>query len=317
VRVYDVLLVTTGEAGTFEEFQAHPPVGDPPFGLGRGLSIQSLTEDLTELLMNACSFRGHYFFPQRNYGCLYAFVVEQPLSEEFVARWDPDQVLRDALVLARLIRDNDHSTEYAARVTEYESGDLRVMPHDGGESRYAYRMLDERDWLDADEAQTLAALLQAFWSMGTLPRRLERALWASEHVTWERYLDVILPSIVAALEGMLNTSKRQLMRQFSTRVSAPASELGVPGVSKSLCRRMYEARSQGAHGGDIDLFKPEARRHEAVQRVARLQAVLRVALRLGIENPTFRAAFEGEETVRTSWPVEVRHRRCRWRRLSL
>jgi hypothetical protein len=305
VRVYDALLVTTGETGTFEEFQAHPPAGDPPVELGRGLSIQQLPSDVSEVVMNACTFRGHYFFAARQYGCRYALVLDLPLSEAHTFRWDPDQVIRDALALSRLVRDNDHSTE------------LRVMPHDGGESREAYRMLDERDWLDTSEAMELADLLNAFWSSGQLPRRVERALWASEHVAWERYLDVILPSLVAALEGMLNTSKRQLIRQFSTRVSALASDLGVADVSKNLCRRMYEARSQGAHGMDVDLFKPEARRDENVKRLARLQVVLRSAIRRAIEDADFRAAFDGDETVRTRWPVEARHPVWRWQRTKL
>jgi hypothetical protein len=317
VRVYDVLLVTTSEAGTFEEFQIHPPAGDPPVELGRGLSIQQLPSDVNEVVMNACTFRGHYFFASRQYGCRYALVLDLPLTQAHTFRWDPDQVIRDALALSRLVRDNDHSTEYAARVTEYENGELRVMPHDGGESREVYRMLDERDWLDASEATGLADLLAAFWSSGTMPRRVERALWASEHVAWERYLDVILPSLVAALEGMLNTSKRQLVRQFSTRVSALASDLGVLDVSKSLCRRMYEARSQGAHGADIDLFEPEARRDENVKRLARLQAVLRSAIRHAIEDSGFRAAFDSDETVRTRWPVEARHPVWRWQRTKL
>lgn len=316
-QVYDVLVVTTSEAASFEEFQAHPPAGDPPFDLGRGLSIKQLTPDLAELVMNACTFRGHYFFAERQFGCRYAFVLEQPLSEAHTFRWDPGQVIRAALVLSRLVRDNAHSTEYAARVTEYENGKLRVMPHDGGESREVHRMLDERDWLDDNEARELADLLAAFWSPATLPRRLERALWASEHVAWERYLDVILPGLVAAIEGMLNTSKRQLTRQFGTRVAALAAELDVSDVSRTFCRRMYEARSQGAHGDDVDLFKPEARRDENVKRLARLQTVLRTALRRGIEDPDFGTLFDSDETVRAHWPVEVRQRGWRWRRERL
>jgi hypothetical protein len=317
VRVYDVLLVTTSEAGTFEEYQAYPPAGDPSAQLGRGLSIQQPASDLVGLVMNACEFRGHYFFPERQYGCRYAFLLEQPLSEAYTFRWDPEQVIRDALALSRLVRDNDHSTEYAARVTEYDGGELRVMPHNGAESRYVYRMLNERDWLDAGEAEALAGLLAAFWSGGELPRRLQRTLWASEHVAWERYLDVILPSLVAALEGTLNTSKQQVERQFRTRVPALADELGVPGVSKRLCRRIYEARSQGAHGTDIDLLKPEVRRDETVRQLARLQAVLRGAVRRGIEDPAFRAAFESDESVRARWPVTVRRRFWWWRRVPL
>jgi hypothetical protein len=268
--------------------------------------------------MNACTFRGHYFFPVRQYGCRYAFVLEraQPVRGA-KTQWDPAQMLREALALGRLVRDNDHSTEYAALVTEYDSGELRVMPHDGGNSRYVYRMLDGRDWLDAVEAAELAELLAAFWSGVALPRRLARALWMSEHVAWERYLDVILPALVTALEGMLSTSNRQVTKQFVTRLPALAAELGIPGVSKSFCRKMYQARSQGAHGTDIDLFQHEARHEETIKEVARLQTVLRAAVRRGIEDPEFRARFEDEKGVRACWPVEARRRLWRWPRERL
>jgi hypothetical protein len=116
---------------------------------------------------------------------------------------------------------------------------------------------------------------------------------------------------------MLNTNTRQVMRQFTTRVSSLADELGVSDVSKRLCRRMYDARSQGAHGTDIDLLKPEARRNETVHQLARLQAVLRAAVRRGIEDPTFRTAFESDESVRARWPVTVRRRFWWWRRVPL
>jgi hypothetical protein len=216
-----------------------------------------------------------------------------------------------------LVRDNAHSTEYAARVTEYEGGELRVMPWDGMEARHIYRMHDDRDRLDRIEAEQLARLLAAYWSPGILVRRLGQALWTSEHLAWERYVDIILPAFVTALEGMLNTSKRQLTRQFVTRVPELAAELGISDVTKSFCRRMYEARSQGAHGRDIDLLKVQARREQAVKDVARLQAIVRAAVRHGIEDPAFRSTFDSEENIRARWPVEVSRRLWRWRSESL
>jgi hypothetical protein len=104
---------------------------------------------------------------------------------------------------------------------------------------------------------------------------------------------------------MLHTSARQVTRQFTTRVPPLAAELGLRKEDKRMCRRMYDARSQGAHGSDIDLLQPEARHDDTVRQLARLQAVLRGALRRGIENPVFRAAFESDETVRERWPVTV------------
>lgn len=316
-RVYDVLLVPTSDTGAYEEFRSHPPAGDPPAGLGRGLSICHLPGDLCELIMDACTLRGHYFFAQRHWGARYALVLEQPLDQAFTYRWDQENVIRDALVLGRLVRDNAYSTEFAGRVTEFDDGQLRIAPHDGAESRDVYRMHRDRDWFDAGEARQLADLLTCFWSSPELPRRLERALFVSEHVAWERYGDVVLPGLVAALEGMLSTSRHQLTRQFVTRVPALADEVGVEGISKTFCRKMYEARSQGAHGDDIDLFKAGADLDESVRKLARLQDVLRATLRRGIEDPTFRAVFENASSIRAHWTVTARHRLWRWRRVPL
>lgn len=59
VRVYDPSLVPTSEPGTPQDLQDHPPVEDPPVKLGRGRTLGSLDEGLAELVINACTFRGH------------------------------------------------------------------------------------------------------------------------------------------------------------------------------------------------------------------------------------------------------------------
>lgn len=312
-RVFDALLVTTGGAGSFDEFVAHPPVGETAFVLGRDLVITKLGHDLEELIFNACQLRGHFFFGARQYGCRYVFVREYPVDEEDRTRWDPDNVIYEAVALSRLVHDNDHLTEYAARVVEYEGGDCSVLPFDLQASRYTFRTGEDRDWLDTDDAQALAALLKTYWAeRDGFPRRVTDALWQAEHLVQERYLDVVLPGLVAALEGLVSSSTEQVTRQFTTRVPMLAAELGIEGVSRSFCRQMYEARSQGAHGSPINLFTA-SRQDEGVEKVARLLTVLRATIRRAIEDPAFRAAFEDDASVRARWPLRVRQRR-RWAR---
>lgn len=317
MRVIDVLLVCTGEDGSFEEFQAHPPVGDPPCPLGRGLSVEQLGGDLADLVMNACSLRGHFFVRARQYGCRYALVLEHPLAQANDWSWDPDGMLIEVMALSRLVRDNAYSTEYAARVVEHADGARQVIPFDGYESRQAFRLHRNRDWLDENDAPQLRTLLDGFDdARGSLPNRLGRALWRCEHIARERYLDIALPAMVAALEGLIGTSHRQVTKQFVTRVPALADEVGVPGVSRNFCRKMYEARSQGFHGADIDLLRASTQ-DETVRKVALLQAVLRAAVRRGIEDPTFRAVFVDAESISARWPVLTRQRYRRRRSTSL
>lgn len=301
-RIFDTLLVPTG-TGTFQEHQAHPSVGDPHFDLGRGLSIVIPPYDLVELVMNACSQRGHYFIPTRQFGCRFSFELEHPLEPEPCLRWDPDGIISQTVALSRLVRDNAYSTEYAARVVEHADGERQVIPHGAKESSHAYRLGTGRDWLDSEDAEQLRALLQAWTELReTWPQRLRLALWTCEHVAWEYYTDISLPALVAALEGLISTDHRQVARQFCTRVPLLADQLNVPDVSRSFCTAMYKARSQGFHGSDIGLLR--ATPHEdAAAKVAKLQAVLRAAIRRAIEDPDFRAVFGSDDTIRTRWPV--------------
>lgn len=163
-RVVDVLLVTTSEVGSFEECEAHPPVGSPPFELAHALCIEKLDEDLERLIMDACTQRGHFFVPSMQDGCQYALTLDHPLSAASEWKWDPDGRLAAALALSRLVRDNAYSTEFAARVVAFADGQHQVISFDGGESRQAYRMHETRDWLDADDAAALAALIAAYES---------------------------------------------------------------------------------------------------------------------------------------------------------
>ena len=124
--------------------------------------------------------------------------------------------------------------------------------------------------------------------------------------------DVILPVLTAGLEGLLSTSYELPTKQFVTRVPLLAQELGIAGVSRTFCGRMYEARSQGAHGGDIELFQSASRRPAALEMLALLQSVLRATVLRAITDASFRAVFEDDALIRNRWPVERRHRW--WRR---
>jgi hypothetical protein len=191
VRVRDVLIcVTSGADVSMEEVHAHPPIASPietrvrgggePVDLGRGVYIDRLSGEDVELVMNACSLRGHYFAPVRQFGQRYSFIrdVDEDEWRQHPFRWDETGVLNDALTLSRLIRDNGYSTEFAARITDYEDGEQRVVPYYGGESRYVYRLRNDREWLDPEQGAELRELLGAYWpAADDFPRRLTRAMW--------------------------------------------------------------------------------------------------------------------------------------------
>jgi hypothetical protein len=183
VSVRDVVVCPgTDNDATAEEFRAHPPVAFPlfelegpievgPVELGRGARLDRLASDEAELVMNACTPRGHYFLPVRQFSQMYAFVRDvDPAEAEKSLTWDRDSVLYDALMLSRLVRDNNISTEYAARVTTCEGGEQMVM-YPITPKPFVYRLRRDRDWLDKDEASELRQLLAAFWGCRTRCRR--------------------------------------------------------------------------------------------------------------------------------------------------
>jgi hypothetical protein len=130
-----------------EEFRAHPPIGTPAdlrlpksagwVDIGRDLRIERLPADESELVLNDCTPRGHYFFPARQFGQRYSIVREIPIEAWTKRRfhWDADGVLSDALMFSRLIRDNGHSLQYAARIVDYQDGEQMVIYTPGAEAK--------------------------------------------------------------------------------------------------------------------------------------------------------------------------------------
>jgi hypothetical protein len=127
-RVRDILLIPTSMAEG--DWERDPPVA-APVDLGRNLSLAPIDHGEAELVMNACTPRGHYFRPVRQFGALYAFSLEVDLAvhrrEPF--HFDLDGVVITALQLSRLVRDNGYTMEYAARIVDYEDGYSQVVPH--------------------------------------------------------------------------------------------------------------------------------------------------------------------------------------------
>jgi hypothetical protein len=59
--------------------------------------------------------------------------------------WDTDGTLDDALTLTRLIRDNGYSTEYAARLLDYEDGQCCIIYVLHREDKAIWRLCRDRE----------------------------------------------------------------------------------------------------------------------------------------------------------------------------
>lgn len=327
VRVRDVLLipgrpgtdlddVEPAELATFPTFDlVHGRQDAEPIDLGRGLVLTQLED--AERVITACSSRGHYFVPVRQFGQMYSFVREIDLTEIEDARWtwDSENVIRDAVAMSRLILDNGYSTEYGARVFDYSNGEQQVMPIPT--VQYAYRLRPTaREWMTIAEAHELRDLLADYWAVDKLPERVAHAIWHGEYLVSARWLDVIAPLLVVAFEALVNTSTQLVTRQFCERVPPMTQEAGA-SMSATLCSHMYDTRSRWVHGDRVPLYrrsrtKPDKwegptddEERAALDRIARTQDGLRAVLLKAIREPDFRAIFDSPETIRQRWPVGV------------
>ena len=317
-RVRDLLATHTEDGGTFEEFTAHPPAGDPPFELAEGLSIVENLDpsSLHKLIIASCMPRGHWFVPAVQWGLRHVFVREIHLSSYRTNpyHWDTDGLLWQACWLSRLVHDNIYDSRFAVRLVDFADGQCQVIPGPvDTETAFAYRTRQDRGWLDQADAAALRDLLAAYHaSQQSLGARVATAAHRCENATRERYVESATVQLVGGLEALLNTGTKQATKQFNRRVPALALELGVAGLSRTKAERLYELRSDEAHGREIQLFtsRPETppevhdqRQQAAIADVALLQDTLRRAVRRAIEDADFRARFADEESVRAQWPV--------------
>jgi hypothetical protein len=286
------------------------------------VEVGQLSDDDAELVMNACSERGHFFYPRRTFGQRFSFMreidVDRSTGRPFA--WDEEGVLWDCLSLSRLVRDNAFSTAYAARIVDHEDGEQQVIYTPNAESKHAYRFRQDRDWLDVEEAGTLCQLAEAYWSCeDDLPRRVRQAMWRTEYSCWLRWGDLALPIIVAGLESLLKTERHRATAQFVGRVPAMAEELGVGRITAELCADVYDARSEWVHGTHVRLFStgkeaelgqaggpetpPQA---DAFATIALFQDVLRAAVRRAVQDAAFRTTFEDDSAIAARWPLAPR-----------
>ena len=258
--VRDVLLVLPNHNAAHDDFEAHPPVGSPAFDLGGGLRLEHLDSDLADLVMNACTPRGHYWFGVRQFGSLFAFVREIPDPEtaRWEWTWDTDNEIWFAIVLSRLVRDNGYSTEFAARVVEHEDGEYQVIPVNAPASVATFRLKPaERDWLTVEEAGELRDLVQALRDRGwELPERVIRAVNRAEDAVISRYLQQQVIMIGVGLEALVNTDRQKANRQFKIRVSALSELVGGGVMTRSQAAKLYDARSEAAHDDQVRVFSP-------------------------------------------------------------
>jgi hypothetical protein len=302
VRVIDYLVVTTHDHG------GRTPAGHAgAVDLGRGIRIELLDTDLAERLFDATTLRGENWKPTRLFHAVHAYVRDvweegQTEVPDELYHWDHEGRLWPVVQLSRVVRDNNASTEHAARRVVHADGTERLIPFEGYESHVVYRLYPDREgWLDVGEAEELRVLVDAFSGEAKLPDRVRRALRQADAITSERYLEDALPLVVSAFESLVKVGRSFVTAQFSQRVPAIAAEVGME-LSEAECEEVYNDRSALVHGANVDLSEPHEL-DEFGRRFNALQETLRRAVRQAIENKDFAAIFESDESITARWPT--------------
>jgi len=169
-RVLDLVITTTDRSheAPEDEYERNPPATqDGPIDLGFGVRLEELHREDAELVLNACSPRGHFFIPVRQFGQRYTYVFERATDEATATstHFDPEQRLNAAIQLSRLVRENSDSMQYGARLVVYEDGSRMVIPFPDFELGRAYALVRGRDWMTRDEANQLRTLLSSYWEV--------------------------------------------------------------------------------------------------------------------------------------------------------
>ena len=328
VAIRDVLVVPTTHVEGDYPGEHEQPAGDPPVELAAGMTLEDLAVEDSGLVMNACSQRGHYFLGVRQFGARYTFVreIDAAVYEDARFGWDDGNLIFYAMVLSRLVRDNGHSLEYAARIVDHEDGMQQVIPVNAPGFVATYRLRRNRDWLTANEAVELRQLLADHSPVkDTLPWKVIHALNLSEDAVHLRILQRALLLISTALEVLIQSHPDKVSKQFRERLPQLAAEVGVGDVDEQFARDLYTARSEAAHGSPVSMFhvdsEPAAEDEEPAQPhgepeppeaevdvaapLALAQDLLRAATRRAIQDPAFRQIFDSPQTVAAPWPVQI------------
>jgi hypothetical protein len=327
VAVRDVILIPTTYVEDDSEHEV--PAGDEPLGIADETTIERISHADAELILNACTHRGHYFFGVRQFGQRYSFVrrVELDAYEPEPYAWDERRLLFFSIFLSRLIHDNGHSLEYAARLVDHEDGLQQVIPAYAPSAVATFRLRRDRDWLTAEEAGDLRQLLTDFLPVkDALPWKVVHALNLSEEVVHVRILQRALLLLAIGLEGLVQSASNGVAKQFRERLPSLADEVGVDGVDEGYAQELYARRSEAAHGAPVSAFRvrpqpeapmegepgqpegepepPQADPGDAAF-LAKAQDLIRAITRKAIQDSKFREAFESPESVAAQWPVEV------------
>ena len=303
MKYRDIAIHTnSGIFGNETEIRKFPPI-QQRIDLSKEIWVGTLDSETAKLVMDACEPRVFGApLPVRQFAQLYSFVRELP-DESDLYRWDNDNELTAVVGLSRLIHPTFIGFAYAARVAYEADGVKQIFPAQiRGISSDAFLSPNrKRDWLTDQEASRLRDLVPFFRQQ--LPKRVHNALWHHEYASRTYFLDHRWTLVCTGLEALLHTDRTRNTAQFTRRVPALASEVGV-SISEPEAVEAYDLRSRLAHG--VSFLSTGTGQSPSISQLHlydRLEDTLRTAVLRGMQDKTFGDTFLDEAQIRKRWPI--------------
>jgi hypothetical protein len=270
----------------------HPPIRQR-IEVGRGVYIERLPAQLNGVIKSACAFRGHNWEIQMDtLPTLYAFVRDTTDADT----WDAGEQLQIAVAVSRFCNPTSIALEYAARVyapgirhqTDYVIQPALIAGH--GNQAFIPDP-NGRNWLTPNDVGNLPALITSF---ANSPDRVRRAAWFHEYAARTEHVPVRLTLAASGIEALVHVERVRSTRQFVVGAVGLANDCGV-AFTEAQATDAYDQRSRYAHGVTVRAAVPQV--------LIDLEAVLRMAIRRALLDPTYAAVFVSDTSIRARFPL--------------
>jgi len=303
MKYRDVAIHTnSGIFGSEEEVRRFPPI-QKRIDLSKDIWLGPLDPETARLIMDSCEPRVFGApLPVRQFAQLYSFIRELP-DDSDLYRWDEDNELTAAIGLSRLIHPTFIGFAYAARVGYESDGVKQIFPAQiKGISSDAFLSPNrKRDWLTDSEANRLHTLVSILRQQ--LPKRVHNALWHHEYASRTYFLDQRWTLVCTGLEAFVHTDRTRNTAQFTRRVPALASDIGV-NISEAEAVEAYDLRSLLAHGVSfLSTGTSQGPSTSQLNLYDRLEDALRMAVLRAMQDQPFRDIFSDDALIRARWPM--------------
>lgn len=290
--------------------RAGPPYPDPiaspqiatdaPFELADSIWVKRLDSEFATHVQRACE-PAHYKIDSHVHDRhLYAFMRQIPKDE--TTRQQGLLDLLTVIALSRFIQPTTTGDRYCAKVLPHGGSDppiqgLRLT----GVCPDIFLADNSRDWLSPDNGFELRKLMPWVSLDKKMHDRVHRAYWNHEQAMRTYYLDTRWNIVVSGLEALVTVEKRNVRKQFVSRVRKLAMEFGVD-LSETDLHNAYTMRSGLAHAqsflyGLHTVLPPDKHR----PLYDKLESLLRAAVKRCLLDEAFGLHFADDAAVRAKW----------------